>query len=504
MSSRSQAAVHRGRVRAGVDDHGRARRRRSARARRPGRRRRPRAPSPSAASPGSAAGPGRRPPAAPQQASAADRRRSRHGAASATSTVRSGEHRQRPGRRCPSRPRPRAARRRAGDRRRSRPRSSREVPSSRPRGGQTSPTSPPARPSTVAGPTAGADREVGGDRDEADLARDRGDHRRAGQLGGGRDRDRLRQPPGQPPRQRVAPARARAAGCRRWRAPTARSRRDTASHGSTSSSTTTATPSARGAAVPPVGAHRRAGRRSPSRPRARTLGSVRASSTNPTMPSAPTTYSQRPRTPHQRASTSRNPTTRVRLVPDTAIRWVSPVVAEVVGEVRVEPGVVAVDQRRAPAPAGWGAGARPSRGSSSRTASAPRHHTAGPADQLGSPVDGHDGGDSVTVRRRQPPDGAQPAPQPHPGPGVVGEDQHGGAEGVHPPAPGDLGDPGAEQHLLGVPPVHDPRVGGHGQLEGRDRVLVGQGGDRVVLDLLPGGARRSRPPPRRPAAHRRA
>ena len=57
-----------------------------------------------------------------------------------------------------------------------------------------------------------------------------------------------------------------------------------------------------------------------------TLGSVRASSTKPTIPATPTTPSQRPRTPTQRATTSRNPTTRVRFVPETAVRCVRPVV----------------------------------------------------------------------------------------------------------------------------------------------------------------------------------
>ena len=55
-----------------------------------------------------------------------------------------------------------------------------------------------------------------------------------------------------------------------------------------------------------------------------TLGSGRASSTNPATPSTPTTSRPRARTPAQRATTSRKPTTSVRLVPETAARWVSP------------------------------------------------------------------------------------------------------------------------------------------------------------------------------------
>ena len=96
-----------------------------------------------------------------------------------------------------------------------------------------------------------------------------------------------------------------------------------ASQGSKSSSRSTAAPSAR---VPrrrpwwpiPI---------SPTAPMAAartTLGSVRARSTKPTTPSAPTTASPRARTPAHRASRSSEPTTRVKFVPDTASRWVRP------------------------------------------------------------------------------------------------------------------------------------------------------------------------------------
>ena len=77
-----------------------------------------------------------------------------------------------------------------------------------------------------------------------------------------------------------------------------------------------------------------------------TLGSVRARSTNPTTPAAPTTTSQRPRTRHHRARASRNPTTSVRLVPDTASRCVSPVVRKSVSTSAGERRVVAHHQRR--------------------------------------------------------------------------------------------------------------------------------------------------------------
>ena len=98
---------------------------------------------------------------------------------------------------------------------------------------------------------------------------------------------------------------------------------ESTSHGSTRSRLTVATPSARAprarpcrpsdsSATDPIAAART------------TLGSGRASSTNPPTPRIPTTVRARPRTPRPRATTSRKPTTSVRLVPDTAARWVSP------------------------------------------------------------------------------------------------------------------------------------------------------------------------------------
>ena len=119
----------------------------------------------------------------------------------------------------------------------------------------------------------------------------------------------------------------RAPGCRPWRAPTARSPTDTASHGSTSSSAEhrdAERPRARAAdrRVPMPTSADRAHRRRPHHAR---LGAGEQHEARRS-PTAPTTYSQRPRTPHHRASSSRKPTTRVRLVPETASRWVSPVV----------------------------------------------------------------------------------------------------------------------------------------------------------------------------------
>ena len=74
---------------------------------------------------------------------------------------------------------------------------------------------PPARPSTVAGPTAGATSRLADHRHQRDLARDRRDQRRAGELGRQRHRDRLGHPPRQPARQPVAPARREPEDARR-------------------------------------------------------------------------------------------------------------------------------------------------------------------------------------------------------------------------------------------------------------------------------------------------
>ncbi len=115
-----------------------------------------------------------------------------------------------------------------------------------------------------------------------------------------------------------------------------------------------------------------------------TLGSVRASSTKPTIPTAPTAYSQRPRTPHHRASTSRKPTTRVRLVPDTASRWVSPVVRKSSASPGSRPS--SSPSTSAGTSARWlgGRSATDAR-IESRTACDPRHHTSGPVSTSGSP-----------------------------------------------------------------------------------------------------------------------
>ena len=192
----------------------------------------------------------------------------------------------------------------------------------RPSGSATRPTTPPASPRTVAGPTAGAASrfaptatrltcpEIAATSGVQAIWAASGTDTASATHRGSQRISRSRHPGAS---QRI-PAVARTESAKP---------RVCASQGSKSSSRRTAAPSAR---VPrrrpwwpiPI---------SPTAPMAAartTLGSVRARSTKPTTPSAPTTASPRARTPAQRASSSIEPTTRVRLVPETASRWVSP------------------------------------------------------------------------------------------------------------------------------------------------------------------------------------
>ena len=191
----------------------------------------------------------------------------------------------------------------------------------------------------------GATSEVGGDRDQADLPEIAATTRRAGQLGGRGHRDRLRQPARQPAGQRVAPRRARAPGSRRWPAPTARSRPSPPGPGRAAAAPTTATPSAADAAVPAVAPEPEQRRPCPSPPPA-----ARSARCGP----AARSRRSRPRRRRQPATADAGTTgpapagtrrTRVRLVPETAVRCVRPVVRKSSVSSGGMAGVVAVDQR---------------------------------------------------------------------------------------------------------------------------------------------------------------
>ena len=140
-----------------------------------------------------------------------------------------------------------------------------------------------------------------------------------------------------------------------------------------------------------------------------TLGSVRAMSTKPTMPAAATAYVQRPRTPSQRATTSRNPTSSVRLVPLTASRWVSPVVRKSSASAGSSP-LSSPTTRAGTSSRGCSAArARRTPGSSAARRRLPATTRSGPADDLGATAHAQQRGRAV-VRRRQPPRRPGPAP----------------------------------------------------------------------------------------------
>ena len=255
-----------------------------------------------------------------------------------------------------------------------------------------------------------------------------------------------------------------------------------------------------------------AGRRCPARPApivpitaARsTLGSVRASSTKPTIPSAATTCSHRPRTRHQRASASRKPTTRVRLVPETASRWVSPVARKASCE---RPGRPRRRRRRpapAPAPAGRRAGAPPSRGAPAGPRRPPRHHGPGGSTTSGATARPEQAGQVAVVGRHQ------PTVQPHASRRAArrassasprtrtGADQADGATAAGRPRGPRAATPPGRRRTTRAEPATVARVGGD-RADHRDRgALGGQGGHRVVRDPLAPGARRR---PRRRERH---
>ena len=96
-------------------------------------------------------------------------------------------------------------------------------------------------------------------------------------------------------------------------------------NGSRRTSTSTATPRCRRPRRrPPV--PRAASATSPMAAARSTLGSVRHNATNTATPASPTPRSHQPRTPSQRAASSKNASSSVRFAPETAVRWVSPVV----------------------------------------------------------------------------------------------------------------------------------------------------------------------------------
>ena len=260
--------------------------------------------------------------------------------------------------------------------------------------------------------------------------------------------------------------------------------------GSTSSSPTTAAPRPRTPRCQPP-------RPSPTRATApmaaarSTLGSVRASSTKPTIPATPTTPSQRPRTPTQRATTSRNPTTRVRFVPETAVRCVRPVVLKS----STSPGGIPASSpsTRAGTSACWlggpvghrvadrgpqGLGGPPGRSRGSRG--------------LRWPARGHGGGQVARVLDGcQPAGEADPFPDGDPLPGVVAEHQDGLVPTHRDP----------HQHPVAEATLDPPWVARHRARHGHQGALLGGRRDRPHAHRL-GPDQRHHPDPTGHREHR--
>ena len=172
-------------------------------------------------------------------------------------------------------------------------------------------------------PDGRRDQQVRHDRDQRDLAGDRRDQRRAGELGRQRHRDRLGDPARQPAHQPVAPPGCEPDDPRRGQRRERETWRDAPARGRPAAG---AGPRHRGPEDLDAvrGGPCRSAPPSPSpRPGARWVRAGRAARTR-RLPARPRRPGPRARTPAQRARSSSDPTTRVRLVPETASRWVSP------------------------------------------------------------------------------------------------------------------------------------------------------------------------------------
>ena len=247
----------------------------------------------------------------------------------------------------------------------------------------------------------GRRRQVGDHGHDADLARDRGDQRGAGQLGGRRDRDRLGEPPGQPPLQGVTPSgrEQQDAGGRGHRQREAdahgqqRVEQEQRHHGGAQRT---------GTATPAVGAHREEGD-GPHRGGTHDAGLGAGQEHEPDDAQRTDEVHPPAADPAPARQDQQEPDDQGEVGPRHREQVGQPGLAEVVGEVRVETRVVAVHQGRDQRPlAGGSVRDRVAEGLAYGARAAPPH--TGPAEQLGGSVDGHDGRDSLTVRRREPPE----------------------------------------------------------------------------------------------------
>ena len=222
-----------------------------------------------------------------------------------------------------------------------------------------------------------------------------------------------------------------------------------------------------------------------------TLGSVRASSTKPTIPATPTTPSQRPRTPTQRATTSRNPTTRVRFVPETAVRCVRPVVRKS----STSPGGIPASSPSTSAgtSACWLAG----RWATASRIEARRASVARQAAPAAAAVSGGPRGVTVAARSPASSTGASRpvkrirSPIGDPLPGVVAEHQDGLVPTHRDP----------HQHPVAEATLDPPRVARHRARQGHQGALLGGRRDRAGAHRL-GPDQRHHPDPGGDGQHR--
>ena len=256
------------------------------------------------------------------------------------------------------------------------------VPRTVPSGAQISPTRAPARPSTVAGPTTGATTRLAATATRLtwpEMAATSGVHATCAASGTTTASATQR---GAHRRQRVAPT-----GCQQQDSRGGQHREREADArgqpGVEQQEDDDRDAQSPGAAPTPTGAEPHEGH-GPHRcgPQDARLGPGQQQ--EPAMPTAATATRPRPRTPTQRVRTSRKPTRSVRLVPETAVRWVRPVVCT--SSTRRGSMAASSPTTSAGTRARWSAG-RPWTDArrEARTRSAARHHRSGAVRTSGVP-----------------------------------------------------------------------------------------------------------------------
>ena len=289
----------------------------------------------------------------------------------------------------------------------------------------------------------------------------RRDQRRAGDLGGERHRHRLGRPPGQPARRARPGTAARGTGCRRWPAPTARSRRRPPATGRTSSSTRTADAERPGAALPARGEPIPSSATEP-------IAAARSDARLGTRQQHEAGHPQRtdhhqaagahpdPAGEHQQEADDQGQVgagDRGQVGEPAGPEVGDHLLAHLPGR-RPSPGPAPAPARRdrpAPSPARIPCRTWPRR----RAAPAGRRHHGGRTARVERP------GEVGAVGGPSRPAASTRAPSGHVGPARVADDQHRDPGGAGPVRRAHLGDGEPGQHERPVPALVDHRVGGH-------------------------------------------